>query len=56
MKFSVADFLGESPEINENLFDLTPGEFVSDFTTEVGRVDPSRVEERIRDMVREIYA
>jgi translation initiation factor 2B subunit (eIF-2B alpha/beta/delta family) len=56
VKFSAADFLGESPEVNENLFDLTPGEFVSDFTTEVGRVDPSRVEERIRDMVREIYA
>jgi translation initiation factor 2B subunit (eIF-2B alpha/beta/delta family) len=55
MKFSVNDFLGESPEFAENLFDLTPSEYIEDFTTEVGRVEPDRVEERLRDIVRETY-
>jgi translation initiation factor 2B subunit (eIF-2B alpha/beta/delta family) len=55
MKFSVTNFLGENPEITENLFDLTPSECVADFITEFGRVESSRVEERIRAMVGEIY-
>ena len=37
MKFSVADFLGESPEFAWNLFDLTPSEYIDDFITEMGQ-------------------
>jgi len=55
MKFSVADFLGETPEINKNLFDLTPSEFISDFTTEVGRVNAIQVKEELGRIVGEIY-
>jgi translation initiation factor 2B subunit (eIF-2B alpha/beta/delta family) len=55
MKFSVTDFLGESPKFADNLFDLTPSEYIEDFTTEVGRVEPDRVEELLRGIVRETY-
>jgi translation initiation factor 2B subunit (eIF-2B alpha/beta/delta family) len=56
MKFSVADFLGEPQKIAENIFDITPSGCLSAFITEVGEVEPSRVEERIRSMVEQVYS
>jgi translation initiation factor 2B subunit (eIF-2B alpha/beta/delta family)/ADP-ribose pyrophosphatase YjhB (NUDIX family) len=55
MKFSVQDFLGERPKITEDVFDLTPGEYVSGFTTEFGKVEPCRVGDRIKSMVEHVY-
>ncbi|HUK28647.1 MAG TPA: NUDIX domain-containing protein [Candidatus Acidoferrales bacterium] len=55
LKFSVADFLGETQEVNKNLFDQTPGEFVSEFATEIGSVSPAKVKEEIKRVIGEIY-
>jgi translation initiation factor 2B subunit (eIF-2B alpha/beta/delta family) len=55
MKFSVQDFLGERPKIAEDVFDLTPGEFISYFMTEFGQMEPCGVEERIRSIVNHVY-
>jgi translation initiation factor 2B subunit (eIF-2B alpha/beta/delta family) len=55
-KFSTSDFLGERPQIPEGIFDITPAEYISNFITEEGQVSPGRVQDRIRDMQREIYA
>jgi len=54
-KFNVREFLGETPDFAKNLFDTTPGEYVSGFTTEIGLVEPARVGEQIREMVGQIY-
>jgi translation initiation factor 2B subunit (eIF-2B alpha/beta/delta family) len=54
MKFSALDFLGEHPRV-EGVFDLTPSEHVSGFATEVGLVNPDGVEERIRNIVEQVY-
>ncbi|MGA2784091.1 MAG: NUDIX domain-containing protein [Candidatus Bathyarchaeia archaeon] len=54
-KFSVADFLGDHSEISKDTFDVTPAEYVSYYVTEEGRVEPSSVEGKIRELVKEIY-
>lgn len=54
-KFSVADFLGDHPEISKDIFDVTPAEYVSYYVTEEGRVEPGSVEGKIRELVKEIY-
>jgi len=54
-KFSVADFLGDQSEISKDIFDVTPAEYVSYYVTEEGRVEPSSVEEKIRELVMGIY-
>ena len=54
-KFSVADFLGDQSEISKDIFDVTPAEYVSYYVTEEGRVEPSSVEEKIRELVMELY-
>jgi len=54
MKFSALDFLGERPRVG-GVFDLTPREYVSDYATELGLVNPTGVEERIRNIVEQVY-
>jgi ribose 1,5-bisphosphate isomerase len=55
MKFSAADLLGEPLRYSETLFDITPGEHVSKFITELGLVEPREVEGQIRLMLKEMY-
>jgi translation initiation factor 2B subunit (eIF-2B alpha/beta/delta family) len=54
-KFSVSDFLGYHPRITEDTFDVTPAECLSKFITEHGQLETINVEERIRELVMEIY-
>lgn len=54
-KFSVADFLGYPLRIADDMFDVTPAEYLSHFITEHGRVKPTSVEEQLRELVTEIY-
>jgi translation initiation factor 2B subunit (eIF-2B alpha/beta/delta family)/8-oxo-dGTP pyrophosphatase MutT (NUDIX family) len=54
-KFSAADLLGEPAQYSEELFDLTPANFISKFITEAGTMEPSDVEDRIRVMLNEMY-
>ncbi len=54
-KFSAADFLGEPVQPFENLFDLTPSRYISKFITEIGDVEPGRVRDQIRSMLKEMY-
>ena len=55
LKFSARDFLGETPEFNKSLFDLTPPEHISSFTTEIGKLEPGRINERLKEFVKKIY-
>jgi len=55
MKFSTSDFLGEPVQASKDLFDITPSQYVSEYITETGAVEPSEVENRIRLMLKEIY-
>ena len=54
-KFNVSNFLGYPSKIAENIFDVTPAEYLSKFITEHGQVETVNVEERIRKLVMEIY-
>ena len=54
-KFSTQDFLGEHPTIPQDLFDLTPAEYVSKYITENGEVESVGVEKLMRNMLKEIY-
>jgi translation initiation factor eIF-2B subunit delta len=54
-KFSTQDFLGEHPTIPQDLFDLTPAEYVSNYITENGEVESVGVEKLMRNMLKEIY-
>lgn len=54
-KFSTQDFIGDLPTIPQDLFDLTRPEFVSNYITEDGQVEPSGVEKLIKNMLNEIY-
>jgi ribose 1,5-bisphosphate isomerase len=53
-KLSTSHFLGEPVRFSE-LFDLTLNQYVSGFITELGLMKPSGVEQRIREMLRELY-
>lgn len=55
IKFSTADFLGESTQSPGPLFDVTPHSYVSRFITETGAMEPREVEARIRLMLKEMY-
>lgn len=54
-KFSTVNFLGENLEIPKALFDLTPSESVTRIVTELGSIEPNRVEVEIRRMLSELY-
>jgi translation initiation factor 2B subunit (eIF-2B alpha/beta/delta family)/ADP-ribose pyrophosphatase YjhB (NUDIX family) len=54
IKLSVKDFLGERPETS-TIFDSTPPELISGYITEEGQLPPVRVEQRIRNLQKEIY-
>ena len=54
-KFSIQDFLGEKPKILEEIFDVTPAEYISTFITEQGTTQPNDVGQRIRIMSKEVY-
>jgi ribose 1,5-bisphosphate isomerase len=54
-KFSTVDFLGETVDIAEALFDQTPIEYVSNIVTEFGSLEPREVEHRIRMMLSQLY-
>ena len=54
-KFSTADFLGEPVQSSNDLFDVTPNQYVTKYVTETGVVEPRKVDSRIRFMLREIY-
>ncbi len=53
-KFSTVDFLGEAVQAS-GLFDLTPRDYISKFITEIGPIEPMKVERQIMRMVREVY-
>jgi len=55
MKFSTADFLGEPVQSSNDFFDITSSHDVSEYITETGMVEPGKVENRIRLMLKEIY-
>jgi translation initiation factor 2B subunit (eIF-2B alpha/beta/delta family)/8-oxo-dGTP pyrophosphatase MutT (NUDIX family) len=54
-KFSTRDFLGEKPEISQDVFDTTPAECISNFITEEGELESKDVGQRIRNLLKEIY-
>jgi len=54
-KFSTADFLGEPVQSSNDLFDVTPNQYVTKYVTETGVVEPREVDSRIRLMLREVY-
>ena len=54
-KFSTADFLGEPVQTSNDLFDVTPSQYVSKYVTETGALEPREAENRIRLMLRQIY-
>jgi len=56
LKFSAQDFVGERPTFSADVFDLTPTEFVSNYITQDGEVEPGSVEKRVMDMQNEIYS
>ena len=55
-KFSTQDFLGEHPVFPADVFDVTPAQFVSNYVTQDGEVEPVGVEKRLVDMMKEIYS
>ena len=53
VKLSMQDFLGDHPRIS-TIFDVTPAEFVSAYTTEEGELSPEDGEDRIRGLKKEV--
>jgi len=53
-KFSISDLLGETP-ILEEIFDITPAEFLKGIVTEHGLIAPASVESVMRRMAEGLY-
>jgi translation initiation factor 2B subunit (eIF-2B alpha/beta/delta family)/8-oxo-dGTP pyrophosphatase MutT (NUDIX family) len=54
-KFSTADFLGETVQIADTLFDITPRELVTKIVTESGLMEPQEVQREIKKKLSQLY-
>ena len=53
-KLDIMEFLGKPIQTNE-IFDLTPSDYISSIITEQGELKPSDVGNQIESLVRELY-